>query len=171
MFFTSLAKIVFFSSPKMIKALNIDGKFREKYSWGSIFCPFMPLLKVLQNVNATAGQYFFPHLNNYFRFFVINNRISYVSHFFPLLLWNSEFLYESAVVSLPICHDSFWDAMAFTEQRCLFSICGFLLTQYCEQKRTRTVFYWNAGGVYWSAVAFTDPLVKITGPRCRLLIR
>ena len=32
------------------------------------------------------------------------------------------------------------------------------------------VFYWIAGGVYWSAVVLTNLLVKITGPRCCLLI-
>jgi hypothetical protein len=31
-------------------------KFEKKNSWGSIFGLFMPLLKVPQNVNATAGQ-------------------------------------------------------------------------------------------------------------------
>ena len=59
----------------------------------------------------------------------------------------------------------------FTEQRCLFDKCSFLRTQYCGNKRIKTVvFFWIAGGVYWSAVSFTNPLVTITGPRCRLLI-
>ena len=43
----------------------------------------MSLLKIAQNVNTTAGQQFFPHLRNYFRFEVKNNRIIYVSNFFP----------------------------------------------------------------------------------------
>ena len=102
---------------------------------------------------------------------VKNNRIFYVSHFLSLLLWNSEFLYVSAVVQLPIRYVSFWYAVAFTEQRCLFDKCGFLLTQYCGHKRTKIVFYRIAGGVYWSAVALTNSLVTITDPRCSLLIR
>jgi hypothetical protein len=67
-------------------------------------------------------------------------------------------------------YDSFLYAVAFTEQLCLFDKCGFLLTQYSRHKWTEIVFYWIAGGVYWSAAAFTNPLVTITDPRCCLLI-
>ena len=72
---------------------------------------------------------------------------------------------------LPIRCNSFWYAVAFTEQRCLFDTCIFLLTKYCGHKRTKIVFYWIAGGVYksagenyWSAMSFSNP-------RCSLLIR
>ena len=99
-----------------------------------------------------------------------------MSYFFFLLLWNSKFLYESTVVTLPIQYDNFWYAVAFTEQRCPFDKCGFLRTQYCGHKRIKIVFYWIAGVVYWSAVSFTNPLVTITGrllsstnPGCSLL--
>ena len=72
-----------------------------------------------------------------------------------------------------------WYVVAFTEHRCLFDKCGFLLTQYCEHKRTKSVFYWIAGGVYlsssgnnsWSVVLFSNPLVTITLSQCLLLIR
>ena len=75
---------------------------------------------------------------------------------FSFLLWNSEFFYESAVVSLPIRYDSFWYAVEFTEQQCLFDKRGFLHKQYCGHKRIKIVFSWIAGGVYWTAVAFTN---------------
>ena len=52
--------------------------------------------------------------------------------FFFLLLWKGEYLYESAVVSLPIRYDSFWYAV--------HNIAG--------NKRIKIVFYWIAGGVY-----------------------
>ena len=94
-----------------------------------------------------------------------------MSHFFPLLLWNSELIYESAIVSLPIRYDSFWYAVALLSSDVFFDKGGFMLIQYCGHKRTRIVFYWSAGGVYWSAVAFKYPLVTITGLLCRLLIR
>ena len=65
----------------------------------------MPLIKVAQNANATAGQSFIPHTNNYFRFVVKNNRIFYVTHFFSLSslllcikLYDTAFvLYQSAM--------------------------------------------------------------------------
>ena len=153
----------------MIKACSLMNKFEKKYSWGSVFGLYMALLKVANHRGSVifpASQWLFslrsktqPHL-------------LYVTFFFLLLLWNSDFLYESAVVSLAIRYDSFWYAVAFTEQqRCLFDKCCFLLTQYCGHKRIRIFFYWIAGGVYWSAVTFTNPLVTITGLRCRLLIR
>ena len=53
----------------------------------------------------------------------------------------------------------------------VFLINELFIAQYCGHKRIKTAFYWIAGGVYWSAVSFTNPLVTITGPRCRLLIR
>ena len=79
-------------------------KFEKKNSRGSLFGLFMALLKVVQNVNATACQLFFPHLNNYFRFVVKNNRIFYMSHFFSYYYETANFftnpllyLYQSAM--------------------------------------------------------------------------
>ena len=54
------------------------------------------------------------------------------------LLKVSQNVYANAVVSLPIRYDSFWYAAEFSEQRCLFDKCGFLLTQYCGHKRTKS---------------------------------
>ena len=119
------------------------------------------------------------NLNNDFRFVVKNNRIFYVSHFFFLLLLNSEFLYESAVVTLPIRYDSFWYAVAFTEQSDAFLINAVFISQYCGHKRIKIVFYWiarwwrllisgvvykSAGDNYWSAMSSSNP-------RCSLQIR
>ena len=71
-----------------------------------------------------------------------------------------------------LMHYPLWQFLVrgtFTEQRCLIDKC-FLRTQYCGNKWIKIVFYWIAAGVYWSAVSFTNPLVIITGPQCRLLI-
>ena len=104
-------------------------------------------------------------------FVVKNNRIFYMSHFFFLLLWNSEFLYKSAVVTLPIHYDRFWYAVHLLSSDVFFDKCGFLRTQYCGHKRIKIIFYWIADGVYWSAVLFTNPPVTITIPGCCLPIR
>ena len=93
-----------------------------------------------------------------------------MSHFI-WLYWNNQFFYKTAGCPLLTCYDSFWYAVAFNEQLCLFNKCGFLLTQYCGHKRTKGVFYWSrGGGNYWSAESFTNPLVTITVPRCYLPI-
>ena len=93
-----------------------------------------------------------------------------MSHFI-WLYWNNQFFYKTAGCPLLTCYDSFWHAVAFNEQLCLFNKCGFLLTQYCGHKRTKGVFYWSrGGGNYWSAESFTNPLVTITVPRCYLPI-
>ena len=79
-------------------------KFEKKNSRGSLFGLFMTLLKVAQNVNDTACQLVFPHLNNYIRFVVKNNHILYMSHFFSYYYETANFfmtpllyLYQSAM--------------------------------------------------------------------------
>ena len=53
----------------------------------------------------------------------------------------------------------------------VFLVNAVFIAQYCAHKWIKIVFYWIAGGVYWSAVSFTNPPVTITGPQCRLQIR
>ena len=80
-----------------------------------------------------------------------------MSHFFFLLLWNSEFLYESAVVSLSIRYDSFWYAVH------LLSSDVFLINAvFCGH---------NIAGINGSKVSFTESLVLFTDQQCHLQIR
>ena len=67
----------------------------------------MPLLKVARYVNATAGHLFVPHRSNYFRFIVRDNRIFYLSHFFPGYNETANSFYESAGCPLLTRYDSF----------------------------------------------------------------
>ena len=60
-------------------------KFEKKNSRGSLFGLFMALLKVAQNVNATAGQSFFPHFNNYFRL-VVKTTVFFIGNIFFLTI-------------------------------------------------------------------------------------
>ena len=53
----------------------------------------------------------------------------------------------------------------------VFLINAVMRTEYCGHKWIKIVFYWIAGGNYWSAVSLTNPLVTITGPKCSLQIR
>ena len=113
-------------------------------------------LKVAQNVNATGQSFRSKKQPIFLCVFFSLTIMKHMKQRIPLWI---------CCCPLPICYNSFWYAVAFTEQRCLFDKCGFLLTQYCGHKRTKIVFYWIAGGVYWSAVAFTNPLVSITDPQ------
>ena len=84
-------------------------------------------------------------------FVVRNNRIFYMSHIFFLLLWNSNFFYESAVVSLPICM-----TVSGTRWHLLSSNVFLINAVFCRN---------NIAGIKGSK------LLAITGPRCHLLIR
>ena len=101
-----------------------------------------------------------------------------MSHFFFLLFWNSEFLYESAVVSLPIRYDSFWYAVHLLSSD-VFLInavfCGYNIAGINRSKLSFTeslwwrllisgVVYKSAGYNYWSAMSSTNL-------RCSLQIR
>ena len=127
----------------------------------------MPLLKILQNVNAHRGQYILPASKRFFSL-CCKRRLNFVC-----LLWNGKFYHESS--GCPFSgNDSEWQFLLicigiyyvvlyqpamtvsdlrilveFTEQRYLLIYSGFLPTQYCGHKQTK-VSYW-IGGVYQSA--------------------
>jgi len=145
-FFGSVFTIFISFSGSVIVFIGLVNDTADSYSRGSVFGLFMALLKAAQNVNATTGQSFFLHLNNYFRFVVKTNRIFYMSHFFSYyythqncLLLNCWWRLLISGVVYKSAGDNYWSAMSSTNPRCSLQIRGVIYQSVTDLRKKFTM--------------------------------